>query len=167
MPYSPWYSSMPAHLIKVRQVIKRNRDNPRRGREFQELAASMLSEYWGVAFELEVPFSIGDPPKSHRFDLASADRKFVGESKNYTWTATGNTPSAKMAFVNEAVFYLSHIPANITRFVVMPRDIRPKTGEALADYYYRTYRHLLNGVLVIEIDPDNHVVQVLGSDVQQ
>lgn len=102
------------------------------------------------------------PPKNHKFDLASTDRRYVGETKNYTWTESGNMPSAKMAFVNEAVFYLSHLPADITRFVAMPRDLQPKTGEPLADYYHRTYRHLLNGVLVVEIDAADGSVRVLG-----
>ena len=143
-------------------MTKQNSDNPRRGREFQELAAHVLEDHWAVPFELEVPFPIGDPPKQHKFDLASEDRKFVGESKCYSWTESGNMPSAKMAFVNQAVFYLSHLPHGITRFVVMPRDIRPRTGEALADYYYRTYRHLLNGVLVVEIDTVSRDVRILN-----
>ena len=90
--------------------MKQNSDNPRRGREFQELAASILSAYWGTRFELEVPFSIGDPPKVHKVDMATDDRKFAGEAKNFSWTASGNMPSAKMGFVNQAVFYLSHLP---------------------------------------------------------
>lgn len=146
--------------------MKRNSDNPRRGKEFQELAASVLAEYWGVLFDLEVPFEIGRPPKSHRFDMASTDRKYVGEAKNFSWTKSAKTPSAKMAFMNQAVFYLSHLASDVTRFVVMPRDIRPRTGEALADYYYRTYRHLLNGVLVIEIDTAHRKVRILTDDEQ-
>ena len=142
--------------------MKKNSENAQRGREFQKLVAKVLGRHWNVVFDLEVPFPIGNPPKEHKFDLASTDRKFVGESKNYTWTETGNMPSAKMAFVNEAVFYLSHLPPDIVRFVVMPRDIRPRTKEALADYYYRTYRHLLNGVLVIEVDTSNQNVRILG-----
>lgn len=143
--------------------MKKNSDNTRRGREFQELAASVLGQYWGVTFDLEIPFAIGDPPKQHKFDMVSTDREFVGEAKNFTWTVSGKTPSAKMAFVNQAVFYLSHLPRSITRFVVMPRDIRQKTEEALADYYYRTYRHLLNGVLIIEIDPATESIRQVGN----
>jgi hypothetical protein len=143
-------------------TTKRNSDNPRRGREFQGLAASVLSDFWGVSFELEVAFPIGNPPKEHRFDLASSDRRFVGEAKCYSWTATGNMPAAKMAVLNEAVLYLSYLPTETMKFIVMPRDIRPRGGEALADYYHRTYRHLLSNVLVIEIDTEKLSVRVLG-----
>ncbi len=41
-------------------------------------------------------------------------------------------------------------------------SIRPRTGESLADYYYRTCRHLLKGVLVIELDMGEYHVRVLG-----
>ena len=143
-------------------MTKRNSDNLRRGREFQELAASVLSEYWSVPLDLEVPIPIGDPPKQHKFDMASRDKLIVGEAKNYTWTESGNMPSAKMGFVNQAVFYLSFLSPGTKRFVVMPRDIRPKTSEALADYYYRTYRHLLGGVLIIELDTANRRVRILN-----
>ncbi len=145
--------------------MKKNSDNTRRGREFQELAASVLGRHWNIDLELEVSFEIGNPPKGHKFDMASTDRKVIGEAKNFTWTVSGNMPSAKMGFVNQAVFYMSFLPHDITRFVVMPRDIRPRTGEeALADYYYRTYRHLLGGVKIVEIDTSNNAVRVLGPD---
>ena len=139
-----------------------NSDNSRRGREFQKFAARVLGEYWSVGFDLEVPFLIGKPAKAHKFDMASSDKKIVGEAKNITWTESGNMPSAKMAFTNQAVLYLWHLPAFTKRFVVMPKDIRPKTGEALADYYHRTYKHLLNGVLVVEIDVASSTVRILG-----
>ncbi len=42
---------------------------------------------------MEVPIVIGTPPKPHKFDFASKCGRFVGESKCYTWTETGNVPS--------------------------------------------------------------------------
>ena len=131
-----------------------NSMNPTKGKEFQELAAEVLSSYIGVDFNIEYPIAIGNPPKPHNFDLASEDLRYVGESKNYSWTESGNVPSAKMGFVNEAVFYLQHVSAEINRFVVMRRDFNAKRGETLAEYYYRTYSHLLNGVFIIEIDTE-------------
>ena len=127
------------------------------------MAAEVLGRHWGVLFELEVAFAIGQPSKEHRFDLASADRQYVGETKSYTWTETGNVPSAKMAFVNEAVFYLSHLPATYVRFVAMLKDVHPKRGESLADYYYRTYRHLLHGVRILEVDRATGGIREVGN----
>ena len=142
--------------------MKKNSDNLRRGREFQATVAAALEKHWGVPFDMEVAYPIGNPAKAHRFDLVSTNRKYVGETKSYTWTETGNMPSAKVTCINEAVFYLSHLPSDLTRFVAMLRDVRPRTGEPLADYYYRTYRHLLNGVLILEIDPVAGGVREVG-----
>ena len=94
--------------------------------------------------------------------MASKDKLIVGEAKNLTWTESGNMPSAKMGFVNQAVFYLSFLSPATKRFVVMPRDIRPKTSEPLGDYYYRTCRHLLGGVLIIELDTASRYVRILN-----
>lgn len=151
-------------LLKEREKLKKNSDNPRRGKEFQKLAASILSDYWKVPFDMEVPFQIGDPPKLHKFDLASDDGKYIGESKNYSWTEAGNMPSAKMAFLNQAVLFLSYLPASTARFIVMRRDVRQRTSEALADYYYRTYQHLLKDILIVEIDATSHDVRILNDN---
>jgi len=67
-----------------------------------------------------------------------------------------------MGFINEAVFYLQHISTDKFRFVVLRRDIDNKHTETLADYYYRTNKHLLNGVFVIEIDVLTKSVRILG-----
>ena len=142
-----------------------NRLNPRKGRAFQKLAAEILSRHFGVEFRLDYPIPIGNPPKEHRFDLVSIDSRYVGECKSYSWTEGGNVPSAKMGFVNEAVFYLLFLSPEIVRFVVMRKDIHPRRGESLADYYYRTYHHLLNGVLILEVDTESGKLREIERDV--
>lgn len=122
------------------------------GAAFQALAARVMGEHLGCSFRLEVPLAIGSPAKNHRFDLVSADGRFVGECKSFTWTATGKMPSAKITTMNEAVFYLSFLPDRVMRFLVVKRDLRHGHGESLADYFWRTNRHLLAGVRVYEID---------------
>jgi len=42
-------------------MTKQNSDNSRRGRDFQELAAEVLSAYWSIPLGLEVPIPIGKP----------------------------------------------------------------------------------------------------------
>ncbi len=88
----------------------RNSLNTGKGRSFQELSSRMISRHFDTTFGLDVSIPIGNPPKEHRFDLVSKDVRYVGECKNYSWTETGNMPSAKMGFVNEAVFYLTFLP---------------------------------------------------------
>lgn len=115
---------------------------------FQNQVAELLSGYFGVSFGQNRPIAIGNPPKYHRFDLVSSDMRYIGECKDYSWTESGNAPSAKLAAVNEAIFYLSFLPRDVVRFVVMRRAVHPKRKETLAEYYYRTYRHLLQGILI-------------------
>ena len=35
----------------------------------------------------------------------------------------------------------------------------------IAEYYFRTYRHLLDGVIVAEFDPESNRMSVVGSTV--
>jgi hypothetical protein len=120
--------------------------NTGKGRDFQTLAAELIGEHVGVRFLQDEPISIGRPAKLHKFDLVSEDRRHVGECKNYAWTETGNMPSAKMAFLNEAVLYLSHVPSDVHKFIVLRLDRHARRNETLVAYYLRTYRHLLDGL---------------------
>ena len=43
-------------------------DNPKVGRLFQELSAKILSEYFDVAFGIDIAIPIREPPKNHKFD---------------------------------------------------------------------------------------------------
>lgn len=139
-----------------------NSENTAKGRTFQKMAGEILTDYFRVTFYTEHSVTIGNPPKKHKFDLVSEDLRYVGESKNYCWTEGGNIPSAKMGFLNEAVFYLQHLPKETRRFVVMRRDIHPKRGESLAEYYFRINQHLLNEVFIIEIDTETKNVRTFG-----
>jgi hypothetical protein len=138
--------------------------NTGKGREFQRVAADFLGKHFSVEFRLDEAMPIGNPPKLHRFDLVSVDSRYIGECKNYSWTETGNMPSAKMAFMNEALLYLSLAPAETYRFIVMRLDRHLRRTESLSAYYYRTYLHLLNGVYIIELDEKTGTIVELGMD---
>lgn len=139
-----------------------NSENTGKGKFFQTLSAELLGQHFRIRFQIEHSIPIGNPPKNHKFDLVSDNGLYIGECKNYSWTEGGNVPSAKMGFINEAVFYLQHIPSDRFRFVVLRRDLSNNRIEPLADYYYRMNKHLLNGVFVIEIDVLTQSVRVLG-----
>jgi hypothetical protein len=81
-----------------------NSANTGKGRDFQKKAAEILARYYKVGFQIEYLIAIGNPPKEHNFDLVSDNLQYIGESKNYSWTEGGNVPSAKMGFINVAVF---------------------------------------------------------------
>jgi hypothetical protein len=139
-----------------------NSQNPAKGRMFQKKSAEILSKHFDVDFHLDYPIPIGNPPKDHKFDLVSEDRKIIGECKNYSWTETGNIPSAKMGFTNEAAFYLTFLPKEHTRFIVMRKDNHSKKNESLAEYYFRTNNHLLDGIMILEIDMENDSVNIIS-----
>jgi len=67
-----------------------------------------------------------------------------------------------MATLNEAVLYLSLLTFPAERFLVMPKTMHEKKAENLTAYYFRTYRHLLNGVFILELDIQTGEITELG-----
>ncbi len=140
-----------------------NSSNPKKGRDFEEVVAKLLGKRYKTSFK-ERSIDIGNPPKAHNFDLVSEDGNIIVECKNYSWTESGNVPSAKMSFLNEAVLYLSHAPQNKKNIIVLRKDEHPDRKESLAEYYVRTYYHLLDDVNVMELDVDNMTLKEVGRD---
>ena len=89
---------------------------------------------------------------------------FSCNEKRYTWTETGNVPSAKMGFTNEAAFYLSFLPDTYEKYIVMLRSYHEKRSESLAEYYSRTNRHLIGKTKVVEYDPESKELRIIGED---
>lgn len=131
-----------------------NSNNVKKGKEFEESVRQVLNERYKIEFTQQ-SINIGNPAKAHKFDLVSKDKNIIVECKNYSWTETGNAPSAKTAFLNEAVLYLSHAPKNTKKIIVLRRDNHLKRKESLAEYYVRTYYHLLDEVIIMELDIHN------------
>lgn len=129
-----------------------NSDNPRVGKEFQEFVCGLMRDHFQVSFQMEMPLYIGKPPKAHKFDCVSIDRKIVVECKCYSWTETGNIPSAKLMGLNEAVFYMSYLPKDTRKIIAIRKAVYPGKLETLAQYYCRIDGHLLEGVEIIEVD---------------
>ena len=144
-----------------------NSDNPKNGADFQEKVQQYFIDKIGPGFELEKKIQIGNPPKEHKFDIVNFDLKIVIECKRYTWTVTGNVPSAKMGFTNEAAFYLSFIPDTFTKYIVMLESHHPKRHESLAEYYYRINKHLLGKTKVAEYEPVNRKFRIIDDTSQE
>lgn len=141
-----------------------NSDNPRNGAIFQHQVMECFKKHYRLEFELEKKLPIGNPPKDHKFDIVDKRNTIAIECKRYTWTETGNVPSAKMGFTNEAAFYLSFLPETYQKYIVMLYSFHQKRQETLAEYYYRTNRHLLGGIKVAEYDPERDYLRIIGSD---
>lgn len=131
-----------------------NSENPKVEKAFQEEVCQRLSEQFNVPLQLEKAIPIGNPPKSHRFDCASADSSIVVECKCYTWTDSGNIPSAKMMGLNEAVFYMSYLPAETRKIIAMKKAQFSGRRETFAEYYVRINGHLLSGIEILEVSPE-------------
>ncbi len=67
----------------------------------------------------------------------------IVECKTHTWTKGGYVPSAKLANWNEAMYYFACAPSKFRKIFFVLRDVKNKTGESLAEYYIRQYRHLI------------------------
>lgn len=143
-------------------AMNSNSDNPRVGRIFQELTAKLLSDYYSVPFHTEIAVPIGSPAKPHRFDCVAIDKSIAVECKCYTWTHTGNPPSAKFSSLNQSVLYALLLPDGIKKVIAMQKAQHPRRAETLAEYYYRTYRHLLSGITLLEIDTNLNTVKCIG-----
>ena len=139
-----------------------NSQNPKVGKDFELAVLAWFEKQYGKFFENNKPLNIGNPPKLHRFDVVSSDNTIVAECKCYSWTETGNVPSAKMGFVNEAIFYLSFI-TNASTYVVMKKSTHAKRAETLAEYYFRTNRHLLGNTKVFEFDVEQNIMREINS----
>ena len=137
-----------------------NSENPYVGRKFQEFVQSILEKEYSTSFEQEAAVAIGKPAKDHKFDLANDDRSVVAECKCYTWTDSGNVPSAKLMGLDEAVFYFSFLPVKTKKILCMKKATYRGKAETLAEYYVRVHGHLLGDVFVYEISDDGTMKEI-------
>lgn len=81
-----------------------NSENPNRGKKFEEIVGQLLERHFKISFLYQQPILLGNPPKPHKFDWVSCDGGIVVECKYYSYTESGNNPSAKIMGLNEAAF---------------------------------------------------------------
>ena len=141
-----------------------NSDNPINGAIFQKQVLEWFRGHYKVSFSLEKKIPIGNPPKDHKFDIVNTELEIVIECKRYTWTKTGNVPSAKMGFTNEAAFYLRLLPDNYVKYIVMLKANHSKRQESLAEYYYRINNHLLGKIKIAEYDSGEGELRIIESE---
>lgn len=133
--------------------------NKNKGDEFTKIVKPFLEKKYKIEFEHEK--SVDNLLKSHKFDLVSKDGKIVVECKNYSWTKKGNVPSAKISHINEAVLYFCKLPENKTKIIVLAKHIHFTKKESLARYYKRTKDFLLDGIIVMEMNVDEGILEEL------
>jgi hypothetical protein len=121
------------------------------GREFEERVKSYFLEK-GTELKSSFPLPIGYATKKvHKFDLGCEDQRIVVECKSYRWTAGGNSPSAKLRSMNEAMHIFAATPGHYRRLLVLSKHMRGR--QSLGAHYVRTQEHLIApGVEVWELD---------------
>ncbi len=127
--------------------------NTHSGRAFEKEALRYLRHKF-PSIQPRVAVNIGvNGKKAHVFDLGDPEEQVVVECKRHTWTAGGNVPSAKLSVWNEAMYLFHATPAKYRRILFILRDYSRKRGITLAEYYIRTYVHLIpRGVEIWEYD---------------
>ena len=121
------------------------------GRAFEEKAKKYFLKQ-GIALEAtySIPIGIGNSKKEHAFDLGSDSEKIIVECKSHKWTSGDNVPSAKLTVWSEAMYLFLLAPKDYRKIFFVLRDYSVKRQETLAEYYVRTYGHLIpSGVEIL------------------
>lgn len=140
------------------------KSNAHVGREF-ELATKefFVSQGLDLALNVKVEVGVDAATKEHAFDLGCEDKKVLVECKSHKWTAPNdNVPSAKLTVWNEAMYYFLLTPIGYRKIMFVLRDYSKKRKETLAEYYLRTYRHMIpTDVELWEFDERNGIANQL------
>lgn len=123
------------------------------GRDFEESARAFFQSN-GLDLDPGFPAFVGfRKTKEHRFDLGCSDPAVLVECKSYTWTTGGNSPSAKIRSLNEAMLLFSAAPQHYRKILIMLKHLH--RGVSLAEHYIKNQAHLIiPGVEIWELDPD-------------
>jgi len=66
-----------------------------------------------------------------------------------------------VSVLNEAVFYMSYLPKDTIKIIAIKKSTHSRRKETLAEYYLRTYNHLLKGIKIFEIDCDLKKINIV------
>jgi hypothetical protein len=119
--------------------------NSQVGKDFELLAQSFFQSKKGLSLgrSLKIDVGIEGVKKAHAFDLGCLKQKVIVECKSHRWTSGANVPSAKLTVWNEAMYYFVASPAGFRKIMFVLYDFSEKRKETLAEYYIRTYKHLI------------------------
>ena len=104
--------------------------NTHAGREFEE-AARLFFESTGIPLDPTFPVPVGvHIKKRHNFDLGSENPPILVECKSYTWTETGNSPSAKIRGMNEVMLLFSVSPPHYRKILFVLKHLHHRTRQS-------------------------------------
>ena len=137
-----------------------SKSNAHVGRDFELTAQNFfIGEGLNLDLNLKVSIGVDETKKDHAFDLGCEREKVLVECKSHKWTAPNdNVPSAKLTVWNEAMYYFLVTPPGYRKIMFVLRDYSEKRKETLAEYYLRTYRHLIpKDVEIWEFDENSKI----------
>lgn len=123
---------------------KGSTSNTHTGADFEKKAKAFFEER-GIKLELgfAIELGISNYKKSHKFDLGCEAQKIIIECKSHRWTESYNVPSAKMHVWNLSMYYFFLIPNEYRKIFFCLKHYSKKHKATLAEYYIKTYRHLI------------------------
>lgn len=114
------------------------------GNAFETVTQNYFRRQNGIELKKGYGVQIGFfTAKEHKFDLGSSCPPLLVECKSHKWTAGDLVPSAKMTVWNEAMFYFYLAPSKFKKILFVIRDRSAKRDATLAEYYVKTYGHLI------------------------
>ena len=131
------------------------------GKDFEVLALDVFAARdIHLESKFKLPVGVAEIKKLHAFDLGCEEQKIIVECKCHKWTAPNdNVPSAKLTVWNEAMYYFLVAPQGYRKILFVLRDVSERRRETLAEYYVRTYGHLIpEGVEIWEFDEESQEV---------
>jgi hypothetical protein len=135
---------------------KGSESNAHVGRDFETKAQDFFARQ-DILLTTNVTVPIGiSGQKPHSFDLGNANSKILVECKAHKWTEGGNVPSAKLTVWNEAMLFFHAAGLGYRKILFVLRDFNLRRNETLAQYYIRTFSHLIpRDVEVWEFNEDD------------
>lgn len=125
------------------------------GRDFEDAAQIFFNRSCiklRRGFPVEIGFRVR---KSHNFDFGSENPPILVECKSYTWTSGGNSPSAKIRGLNEAMLLFSVAPKRYRKILFVLKHVHERKRLSLAAHYIKNHAHLFPpGTEVWEFDLD-------------
>lgn len=129
--------------------------NTEAGRDFED-AAHIFFDKAGIKLSRGFAAPVGFKVKKNKvFDLGSDQPPILVECKSYTWTESGNSPSAKIRGMNEAMLVFSVAPPEYRKILFLLKHAHQRSGITLAAHYIKNQGHLIGpGVEIWEFDLD-------------
>ncbi len=136
-----------------------SKSNAQVGNDFEKLAKGVLEKKFNCSFSCNYSIEIGlSKKKKHNFDLGNDN--ILVECKSHKWTSGDNVPSAKLTVWNEAMYYFMLSPKGYRKIFFVLKDFNQKKQETLAEYYTRTYFHLIpDDVEIWEYDKKKSIIK--------